>query len=110
MTCIENKEELRESFYEEMTKLLAFRGHGTINFEAWTEHPSIIRMYARTSTLKPFTEDDIMTLMKLIHFGIDSFNITISSQTELDVQYKGIQLKTSVVEEAGYIQSFFKDI
>ena len=103
--CSENKEELRESFYKEMTKLVDFRGHGQINFENWKKFRDIIPLHERTSSLKPFTEDDIMTLMKLIHFGVDSFNLTISCSTQLEVEYRGIQLKTSIVEEKGYIQS-----
>ena len=106
-TCSENKEELRESFYKEMTKLVVFRGHGLINFASWDKYREVIPLHERTSSLKPFTEDDIMTLMKLIHFGVDSFNLTISSSTQLEVEYEGIQLKTSIVEELGYILSLY---
>ena len=90
--CIENKEELRAGFYEEMKKLTSFRGHGRINAENSYFTYDV-------KDWEPFTNDEIMTLLKLIHLGIETFNFTLSSDTELDAEYKGIQLKTSSVYE-----------
>ena len=90
--CAAIKEELREEFYEDMTKMINFRGHGGIH-----------NVFHRKTHWEPFTQDEVITILKLIHFGIPAFNFTISSSTELDEEYKGIQLKTKLVDENGYL-------
>lgn len=96
--CIEIKEELRAGFYEEMKKLTSFRGHGRMHVEMFSARYDI-------NEWQPFSNDELTTLLKLIYLGIESFNFTLSSDTELDAEYKGIQLKTSSINENGYIHN-----
>ena len=80
-----------------MKKIINFRGHGWIYCNAKSKI-----IFHKETDWKPFTRDEVMILLRLIRFGINVFNFTISSSTELDEEYEGIQLKTKVVDDDGY--------
>ncbi|CAG5107068.1 Oidioi.mRNA.OKI2018_I69.chr1.g3130.t1.cds [Oikopleura dioica] len=109
-TCNTNKNEIRDWFYLEMKKMITFRGHGSLynsgnnryhnshNFNRIGRFNSKIGLEDDSIEWEAFEDDEILTLLKLIGFGITKFNFTIKSDSEIDVEYEGYQLKTQFMK------------
>ena len=91
-TCLKKKAVLHGIFVEEIRELIRFRGHGCVNFR----NPANIENF---NDWELHTHEDIMTILKLIDYGITSFHFISDPRTVIDVERNGVSIVTEVDEE-----------
>ena len=88
--CIEKKHSFREIFVKEIRELIDFQGHGCVDIKKPANRLQDFQDW------EPYTHEDMMTILKLIDYGITRFHFVVDSETLFDIKHNSVSLTTKV--------------